>query len=90
MPQDLGEAVAGAATPALWAPKRRAAVATAHEPSVARVTAVRCEPVPIALVDDAAKQAPHGSIRVQSERKRALPEMREGRAVGERPTHRED
>jgi hypothetical protein len=53
---------------------------------------VRCEPVPIALLDEAAKHAPHGSIRVQSDRKRAdagLPALAEGRAVGERSAHRE-
>jgi hypothetical protein len=53
---------------------------------------VRSEPLPIALLDDAAKHAPHGSIRVQRDRKRAdagLPELGEGRAAGERPADRQ-
>ena len=74
-----GEIVAGAATPARDAPKPRAAVGATRKPAMAMVTAVRSERIPITLLDDAAELAPHGSIRVQSERADAgLPELGEG------------
>jgi hypothetical protein len=53
---------------------------------------VRDEPAPITLLCDAAKHPPHGSIRVRSDRERAdagLPELGEGRAVGEDLARRE-
>jgi hypothetical protein len=80
--QYRGEIAAGAATPAREAPRRRAAVGTTRKPAVAMVTAVRCERIPITLLDDAPELAPHGSIRVRSERADAgLPESGEGGPV---------